>query len=156
MVERILGKDIAEDIFRASIVAGLMQEKKAYDAIEPILKEAGWMGDIASGLKNIVTGAPSAIGWTMGAGAASGVLGASLYDIVKERVSHEDPEEKFNSEVEAMYSQRARELEDAEWMAKVRAMRDDLKRGHKKMPADEYRRKYDRLMKLLESRKEVA
>ena len=38
-------------------------------------------------------------------------------------------------------------------MAKVRGMRDELKRGYKKMTTDEYAAKYNELMEALDERR---
>jgi len=173
MIEHYIGKTAKKDIFMSAMLSGLMNEKQAatfLDGIEKnaqtydILKGIGsdissGLGNIASGLKNIWSGAkevPSTLGWLALMGGGSGVLGATAYDAIKERLANEDPEEKFNSDVETYYNMKHRELEDAKWMSRVRAMRDDLKRNYKKMTTEEYAAKYKALSDALDEKKELS
>ncbi len=158
MVEQYLGKEAADDIFFMSMLSGLIPEKQACELAIGIQKDAGVMdalkkaigvvGAIGSGAKSI----PPILAGTALGGAATGVLGATVYDILKERVSQEDPEAKFNSDIEHLYTHKTREIEDARWMDRVRAMRDELKRGYKKMTTEEYATKYKALMDALNER----
>lgn len=91
----------------------------------------------------------------MGLGAATGVTGAVSYDVIKERLSREDPQTKFNAEIEAMYNLKGREIEDSKWMAGIRAKRDRLLRDHKKMSTEEYAKEYHELEDMLNERSVV-
>lgn len=166
MVEQYLGKEAADDIFFASMLSGLIPEKQACELAIGIKKEAiswgaiskaiGSIGaSIGSGAGHVLKGVktiPPAIGHTALLGGATGVLGATIYDIIKERVSQEDPEAKFNSDIEHLYMSKKRETEDARWMDRVRTLRDELKRGYKKMTTEEYAQKYKALMDALNER----
>ena len=166
MVEQYLGRETADDIFFSSMLSGLLPQKQASDMIQSFQKEADnnwlkWLDLIGSGITgglghvwDAAKSIPPALGYTALGGAASGVLGATVYDILKERVSQEDPEAKFNSDIEHLYKHKKREIEDAKWMSRVRAMRDELKRGYKKMTTDEYTTKYKALMDALDERSE--
>ena len=175
MVEKYLGDEQASDIFLSSMLAGLMTEKQASHFVEGMKKEsasggggnaaalAKIFGNVGKGLRGIFgTGIdfakflPSSLGWTAALGAGSGVLGASAYDIIKERTSHEDPEAQLNEDLEAMYNSKSREKNDSKWMARVRRMRDELRRGYKKMSVDEYTKKYNELLDALDERKATA
>lgn len=174
MVERYLGKEAADDIFMSALLTGLLPEKQACDMMGGIEKDASPLATILAGLKmgkdglvNVFKGgthaldktfeygadSAKALGLLAALGGAAGVLGSSAYDILKERVTQEDPEAKFNDDIEAMYANKTRELSDARWMDRVRAMRDDLKRGYKKMPTEEYAVKYKALQDALDERK---
>lgn len=174
MIERYLGREQAEDIFYASMLTGLMSEKQASDLVSCMEKEAkggakdgfDWLGlaksilggawkgvgTVAEGGMKVVGEMPKTIGMTALLGGGAGVLGANLYDVIKEQVTHEDPEEKFNSEIEAMYAGKKKELEDAKWMDRIRSMRDELRRGYKKMPTKEYAKRYKALLAALDER----
>ena len=169
MVEQYLGRETADDIFFSAMLSGLLPQKQASNLIQSFQKEAavdwgavtkaiGSIGkEITGGLGHVWGAAksiPTALGYTALGGAASGVLGATVYDILKERVSQEDPEAKFNSDIEHLYAHKKREAEDAKWMSRVRAMRDELKRGYKKMTTEEYTTKYKALMDALNERSE--
>ena len=149
MVEKYLGRQQADDLFRASMIAELATEK-----------QAGVLGDVGSLLSNGVGGVlgaikevPSSLGWLALTGAGLGTVGSLAYDAVKERMSHDDPEAEFNADIEALYEARRRELDDAKWMSKVRTMRDELKRGHKKMTTKEYAKAYKALEDALDERR---
>jgi len=171
MVEKILGKQQAEDIRMSAMLACMMTEKQASEALDCLEKLAAtkepsaWgiakdilgaiWGNAKSGLghvADIVKETPSALGWVGAIGAGAGALGAGAYNVFADRMSREDPEAKFNADVEAMYANKRRELSDAKWMAKVREMRDDLKRNHKKMTSKEYSQKYQELLDALDER----
>ena len=173
MVEKYLGDEQASDIFLSAMLSRLMTEKQASDFVEGMEKYSKdgsvlggmgkFFGGLGKGFKNVVGGGidiakflPSAIGWTAALGAGSGVLGASAYDIIKERTSHEDPEAQLNEDIEAMYNSKSREKNDSKWMARVRRMRDELRRGYKKMSVDEYTKKYNELLDALDERKATA
>lgn len=164
MVEQYLGRETADDIFFSAMLSGMITEKQASDLAEGIHKSAqvvdalkkaiGALGTIGSGALTTVKSIPPVLGGAALGGAATGALGATVYDILKERVSQEDPEAKFNSDIEHLYTHKKREVEDARWMDRVRAMRDELKRGYKKMPTEEYASKYKALMDALNERSE--
>lgn len=167
MIDKILGEDNYEDLFYASMLSGLMTEKQAQDIISGIEKDAqpggSWLsrgakliGSLGAGALELASGAikavPPATAWTAMLGASTGSLGALAYDAIKERVSREDPETKFNNDMEAMYNLRTKEKEDAKWMSKIVSMRDDLRRNYKKMSTEEYSRKYKALVDALNER----
>jgi len=169
MIEDYIGKEAAEDIFVSSALVNSMSEKQA-DACIELMEKKAFMKSVAKFLKslaggiwnvggkainvgaNILKSTPGIIGGTALLGSGAGILGANLYDVLKEQVSHDDPEEKFNEEVESMYLAKSRELDDEAWMNDVRNMRNELIRGYKKMTAKEYREKYDELMSKIEER----
>lgn len=173
MVEKYLGKERADDIFMSAMLTGMMPEKQAEAMAAGFEKDAfSWkmltnglkdVGKAASGAVKAVTAVPEAA-WKWGGrgvsaagllallGASTGVVGSTAFDVLKERVTQEDPEEKFNSDIEAIYNNRMRELEDQKWMTRVRAMRDELRRGYKKMSTEEYAAKYQALQDALDER----
>ena len=169
MVEKYLGNETAADIFVSAMISRVVTEKEAENLVSIMKKEAqngGGESSLLSFFKNIGkpiarlwstgTGAlksvPPALGWIAATGATGGVLGTYLYDILKERLSHEDPEADFNSKVEALYRGKTKEIEDAQWMDKVRSMKDRLKRDYKKMSTEEYRKAYSELVAALDER----
>lgn len=175
MVEKILGEQQTKDIYFSAMLTGLLNEKQASELSEYIDKEAQagatpsfnlWKFLLGSG-KAIGSAAiggaketasafakmPGAVGKLALLGAGTGILGATAYDILKENVSSDDPKAELNAKLEAMYNNRKKELEDAKWMAKVRGMRDELKRGYKKMTSEEYESKYNELMEALDERR---
>lgn len=172
VVEKILGEECARDMFYASAVTGMLTEKQASDMLEGIVKEAqrgkvGFGADLAKRLLDLVQkgivgisgegvkllkNSPSMLGRTMALGAGLGSAGALAYDAMKENLSQEDPDAKFNMDLEALYNGRAMEAADAKWMDRVRSMRDELKRGWKKMTPEEYAGKYDALVSALKER----
>ena len=153
MVEKYLGKRQARDLFCASAVANLVTEKRAQAGTWGIVKDIGGaLGGGAGHLIDAVKGVPPALGWLMLTGAGLGTVGALAHNAIKERVSHDDPEVDFNTEIEALYNARRRELADAKWMSKVRSMRDELKRGYKKMTTEEYAKAYKALEDALDER----
>ena len=161
MVEQYLGKETADDIFFSSMLANMLNEKQASEAVEGIQKGAQVLDELTNAFRTIGHGAmttlksiPPAVGGFALGGAATGAIGATIYDILKERVSQEDPETKFNSDIEKIYRHKKREIDDSRWMDRVRSMRDELKRGYKKMTTDEYASKYKELMDALDERSE--
>ena len=168
MVEEIIGKRSAEDIFFSAMLSGMVTEKKASDLFVSLEKRGGsdllaWLkgigGALMSGGGMVVDTAkaiPPALGWTALLGASAGGLGAMGYDALKERVTEEDPEAKFNAEIEALYAGKNRELDDAKWMARMRKKRDRLKREWKKMDPQTYAKEYASLVSDLDSHKEIA
>ena len=173
MVEKYLGKEVAEDIFYSGMITGLMTEKQAGEILYGIEKGAAinWAKLVASlpgGIKALGSGliggaketagalakVPGAVGKLALLGAGTGVVGATAYDILKENVTSEDPKAELNAKTEAMYRNKRRELEDAKWMTRVREMRDELKRGYKKMTTEEYSEKYKALMDALDERRD--
>ena len=167
MVEKILGEQQTQDIYFSAMLTGLLNEKQAaelYNCIEKnaainfakILGVLKGLGSAAVGgakeTANALVKIPGAAGKLALLGAGTGVLGATAYDILKENVSGDDPKAELNAKIEAMYNNRKKELEDAKWMEKVRGMRDELKRGYKKMTSEEYESKYNELVKALNER----
>lgn len=173
MVESILGREQADDIFLAAALSGMVGEKRACEVACAMEKEGAGVGTIAvakeglgllsSALGSVGKGGKSAIG-TLGAlaglvgktavgGVLAGALGANAYDILKQQVTLEDPETEYKNKVEALYAAKKRELEDAKWMDRVRSMRDELRRGYKKMTTEEYAEKYQALIDALDERK---
>ena len=158
MIERYLGKERAEDLFIASMLTGTMSDKEASEMKRELVKKADFWDftkSVAGGIGGLAKEIPPALLNTMLLGAGTGALGATAYDVIKERVSHEDPEAKFNSEIEGIYRGRKAELDDAKWMERVRDMRDNLKRNYKKMTNDEYRKKYQELINALDEKMEA-
>lgn len=166
MVERYLGKQGARDIFMAAMITGLMTEKQAHAmaegfekgaTVKDILANLASAGKLLGGAGGVAVDAakmiPPAVGWAVATGATTGILGTMAYDAIKERMSQEDPEAKFDADLEALYNRKNRELKDAAWMKRVRSMRDDLRRNYKKMSTEEYAAKYKALEDALDERK---
>jgi len=151
MIEKFLEEGQAESIFKAAVLTGLMTEKQAADLVGGFEKDA-WLSDVLSGIGKVVSNIPGTVFTTAALGAGAGVVGASAYDTIKDRLTQEDPESKFNSDMEALYAARTRELEDAKWMAAVRDKRDKLKKGRKKMSPEEYSAEYNKLLDMLRER----
>lgn len=165
MVEKILGSQQTSDIFYSAMLTGLLNEKQAAELADNLEKKAafdwlkfirgagsavvGGVKDTASALAKI----PGAVGKLALLGAGTGIIGATAYDVLKENVASDDPEAELNAKIEAMYKGRQKELEDAKWMAKVRGLRDELKRSYKKMTTDEYTAKYNELVAALDERR---
>jgi len=145
-------------LFRAGVRDALMEKTakvdlKSFSEFLKVLKNAGGV---------LVSPVPAAWGLTKETvnllkalsvyGAGAGTVGSVAWNLIKDRMQRESPETEFNRKVEAMYAGRARELEDAKWMDRVRGMRDDLARNYKKMPSDEYEKRYGELMDALDER----
>lgn len=167
MVEKILGEQQTKDIYFSAMLTGLLNEKQAAELYNCIEKDAAFnWAKILGALKGLGSAAvggaketadalakiPGAVGKLALLGAGTGILGATAYDILKENVSGDDPKAELNAKIEAMYNNRKKELEDAKWMGKVRGMRDELKRGYKKMTSEEYESKYNELVEALNER----
>ena len=163
MVKKYLG-EYADDIFCAAMLTRMMNEKQAEEAVSCLEKEAagayevfkgilGGVGNFLSGAGDVVTKTPAALGKLALVGLGTGLVGASAYDVIKDKVTRDDPKAELNAKIEAMYRGKTRELEDAKWMDKVRAMRDDLRRNYKKMTTEEYAEKYKALVDALDERK---
>ncbi len=153
------------------MLTGLMPEKQAESMAYGFEKDAfSWktlFGGIDKAIRggvNMATAVPETI-WRWGsrgataagllalAGASTGALGASALDVLNSRITSEDPEERFNNKVEALYANRMSELEDQKWMDRVRSMRDELRRDYKRMSTEEYAVKYKALQNALDERK---
>ena len=162
----LLGGEAAGRLFRAGMasvdsdgrVMGVLSamEKGAGDGIGL----AGTIVKLLSGAKNVAKGtlgmgvdSIKALPTVAAVGAGTGVLGAMGIDALMQRMEQDDPEARINADIDAMYSRRGRELEDAAWMEKVRGMRDELRRGYRRMPTEEYAAKYRALMDALDERK---
>lgn len=156
----------ADDIFLASMLSGLLEEgaieKSAQGGnpwqygIKELFQTLGMAGGMAknvgSGALDIIGKIPSVLGSTALIGAGTGALGAVGYDAIKDMVSTQDPEEKLNIELESLYKAKTKEVEDAKWLARVRGMRDELRRNYKKMSKAEYTKKYNELVSALDER----
>jgi hypothetical protein len=116
-------------------------------------KQAGVLEDIAHGGKAVLTGLAGLpkdlMLYGSIAGLATGVGGQMLAD----QLTQESPEEELNRTLESMYAAKRKELADAKWMSRVRAMRADLMSNRKKMSVDEYTSKYNALVDALNERK---
>lgn len=146
-----LTKEQSEECFRAGFMS-MLNEKVAAGgfAIAPYLKDfASIGGSLVNGAKNLWGAAKD----SMILGGSTGVLGALGYDVIKEQLTQDDPKVKLRDDIKAIYARKAKELEDSKWMERVRGMRDELVRGYKKMTLDEYREKYDALIKALDERR---
>lgn len=148
MIERILGKQQAYDIMCAAIVSETMPEKQASAFVDGLEKEAFSPLKFIKGLFNVgawpILATAKSIPHLVVAGAGSGALIGAAYNSLSNRVQEEDPEERTNNKLEAMYEMKARELEDAKWMTRVRALRDELKRG--KLSNEDYEAKFNELV----------
>ena len=168
MIEKVLGRRTAEDIFFSSMLACLVTEKQASSMLEKMEKDGGaslldWAkgigGALTSGggmLFDTAKAIPPSLGWLALLGASTGGLGAMGLDVIKDQVAEDDPEAKFNEDLEAVYAGKERENKDSKWMTRVRNLRDELKRGYRKMTSSEYAKKYDELIAALDEKKVVA
>lgn len=166
MVEEILGKRQAEDIFFASMLTGLMNEKQASDMLAAMEKDADIdASKFFRGLLKAVSGTasagwdvakemPSTIGLTAALGGGLGVLGANAYDSMKKRLTKEDPDTELYNEKERIYALKERELKDSMWMTRARRIRDALKRAakDKSVTNKRYKKDFDTLLETLEER----
>lgn len=148
MAEKYLGKELVCDLFAAAMVSGTMSEKDASDMLCRMEKDAGILG----GLQKTVSSVWPTLGLAAALGASTGVIGMAAGDALQERLSSEDPETKHQNELETMYSHKRQEKKDAMWMAKVRAMREELVRGYKHMSTKEYTAKYNALLRALDEK----
>ena len=140
MVNEILGKEAA---------ATIMELGKADCLMEKSAKGIPVLDQIWEALKGYAALNKSMITY----GGLAGIATGAGYNIIKDSLQAESPEAAKNRKVEAIYSHKARELEDADWMTRVRGMRDELARGYRKMPAKEYAEKYNALLAALDERK---
>lgn len=157
MVEKILGRELADDIFRTAMMSGMPSEKAASD--RGGMEKDAFLGELANALKGGAGAAseiPKALGLLALIGSGTGALGAYAYDVIKDNMTREDPEARFNADMEALYQGKLRELEDAKWMSDVRARRDRLRRGLKRMTTEEYAKEYEDLVAALDKKKEIA
>lgn len=171
MVERYLTKEQSDALFAAGASSVLQKKAQAAAAAAGAAKglgllgvlkmiKDGTLGFVSSGhsaLKTGITDAGEALNLLAKlaiGGAGLGIAGGVGYNLAKTRMSQNSPEEEMNRKIEAMYKNKSRELADAKWMDKVRSMRDELKRGYKKMTTEEYTKKYIALMDALNERSE--
>ena len=159
MIEKYLDKNEIRDALGQGMVCGIIEKNAQQNG------GGGTLGRIFSSIVGlgpkaldalVSTGKaiPQGLGWTMLTGAGAGVLGASGYDVIKEMVSKEDPEAKFNQDVESIYKLKTKELDDAKWMTRVRSLRDRLIRDRNKLTTKEYAKLYKELSDALDERKE--
>lgn len=140
-MESVLSKEQQERAFAAGVASVLGE------------KQAGTLTDLASGAKNIVKGVAGLPKDLMLYGALAGGAVGVGGQMLTEHLTEESPEEELNRTLEAMYAAKRKELDDAKWMSKVRAMRSDLMANHKKMSVEEYAEKYNALIDALNERK---
>lgn len=161
----LLGKEASDRLFRAG-VASVASDGRVMGILSAMEKGAGsgavlaglWealkgIKEVAKGTKEVGESALKMIPPVAAVGAGTGVLGTMAYDALRQRLEQDDPEARLNADIDAMYSRRGRELEDAAWMARVRGMRDELRRGYRKMPTGEYAARYRALLDALDERK---
>lgn len=151
MSESCLTKEQSAECFKAGF-ASWFAEKRAGSGfiLAPYVKDiAGLLKGVWSGGKELLNAAGTAT--AMGAG--TGVLGALAAEAIKEQLTREDPKAKLSGKLEKLYASKSREVDDSRWMSRVRAMRDELRRGYKKMTVAEYTDKYNNLVKALDERK---
>jgi hypothetical protein len=115
-------------------------------------KQAGVLEDIAKGGRDILTGIAGLPKDIMMYGAAAGLATGVGGQMLVDQLTRESPEEELNRTLESMYDARRKELSDAKWMTRVRAMRADLMTNHKKMSVEEYTAKYNALVDALKER----
>lgn len=158
MVEKYLGQEQADEIFSAGFMDAMsdaVSEKRAsWAKVLAFLKGAGKAtvgvgGHAVDAAHKIISTVPG----LAVAGLSTGALGAIGYNAIKDNLMENSPKEELDAKIDAMYSNRTKELESAKWMDRVRAMRDELKRGYKKMSVEEYTQKYQALVDALDERK---
>lgn len=125
------------------------------DGVKSVLgeKTAGVLKDIGSGVietGKFVAGIPKDL---LLYGALTGAAVGASGHVLTDQLTQDSPEEELNRTLEAMYSAKRKELADAKWMNRVRAMRADLMANRKKMTAEEYTAKYNALVDALNERK---
>lgn len=161
MLDKYLTKDQSDALFAAG-ASSVFQKQANWGKVLTFLNTLGKgaIGLVSGGHKLLETGvkdtseAANILGKLMLGGATVGTAGGIGYNLAKERMSQNSPEEEMNRKIEAMYKKKTRELEDSNWMNKVIAMRDELRRGYKKMTTQEYTKKYIALMDALNERSE--
>lgn len=161
MVEKYLTKDQSDALFAAG-ASSVFQKKASLASVLAILKTFG------NGAIDLVRGGHqlahagvedtkevlNILGKLALGGTAIGTAGGIGYNLAKERMSQGSPEEEMNRKIESLYKNKSKELDDSKWMNKVLSMRNDLKRGYKKMTTEEYTKKYIALMDALNERSE--
>lgn len=155
MLERIIGAEAAGDIMFAGMLSGMQNEKQAESAIESLEKQAFNPIEFIKGLWNAGAAALSMYPKAVVAGLGTGAVAGAAYNTIKNRMASDDPQARLNNRIEALYVNKKRELDDAKWMSRIRSIRDDLKRGYKKMPAEEYEAKYNELVSALKEKESV-
>lgn len=162
MTAEYLGKEQANELFSAGFMDAMFDaklEKKAeagltWAKVLSALKGAGKAGASAgAGATEIVSKLISSIPGLAISGMGVGALGAIGYNTVKDQLTERSPKEELSAKLDAMYENRTKELESDKWMDRVRSMRDELKRGYKKMSVEEYSAKYKALVDALDERK---
>lgn len=159
MVEEYLSKDQLSAFFSDGVKSAVLEKRAALpykDAID-IVKNI-WSGgkELLSGAWDVASKIPGAGLATMGAGAATGVMSAMAYDIIRDELDKENPQKKLNDELEKIYLEKERERNDSEWLRKVIAKRNDLKRNGNRMSKEEYSSKYrDLIDSLIEKRRKA-
>ena len=145
MFEEILGKDGAKAIYEAGQVHRMLEKRSGNNPLD-------YIGSFFGGAGKVLSSGADAIAKLGLYGLGAGTIGGVTYNLIKDRLEQESPEEEYNRKIEAMYKSRSRELDDAKWISKVRAMRDELKRGYKHMTTKEYTEKYNALLDALDER----
>ena len=126
-------------------VNSVIAEKKAASESK---SKSNFLGDIGSVMK----GSAGLVKDLAIYGTIAGALSGTGYNILKERVVSDSPEDEYNRKVERIVINKKRELEDAIWMKRVRKMRDELAMNYKKMSPEEYANKYKTLVDALNER----
>lgn len=143
MIEKYLSKEEADAVFKGGIMSVISE------------KRAGILGDIKDAGTSLLSLGQHGVGMVRDLGiygVLTGALSGAGYNIVKDKLTEQDPRDEFNRKVEKILASRKRELEDAKWMTKVRGMRDELRRDYKKMTPEEYAKKYNELVSALDER----
>lgn len=86
-------------------------------------------------------------------GGVGALAGAGAYAINKRLAGYGSEEEDYNDRIAAMYENKTKEIADSEWLTRVKALREDLRNGYKKMTTEEYAKKYQELIDALDERK---
>lgn len=139
-MEKHLSKEESEAVFKSGMMS-VFNEKRA------------GLGDIGESIWGLIGNSAGLIRDLGIYGTMTGALGGVGYNILKERLTEQDPKDEFNRKVETVLANRKRELEDMKWMSRVRSMRDELRRDYKKMTPEEYSKKYNELVAALDERK---
>lgn len=141
MIEQYLTKDEIRGLFKEGAASYFID--KELEKKDRELEKKAVLSDL---LKSYL--------WLIPAGAGVGALAGALGHGAMQTLSGaDDPEEDFYDEQASIFDNRTKELDDASWMQKVRAMRADLKRNGHKMSDSEYRVKYNALKDALSERK---
>ena len=156
MIEDMLGADEARKMFNA----GFVMTKHAFEkkALNPAGVLAGIKGagkavaGLFGGAAEVGKGVANSIPALMVGGLGIGALGAIGYNSIKDQLTELSPKEKVMAKIDAIYANRAKEIESSKWMERVTGMRDDLRRNYRKMSPQEYNQKYQALVDALEER----